>query len=149
MHLSFLKKKKKKKWNGIVAMALPNSIPLFTIPKGFFYPPISAMSLPQLPKIYTLYFSNTIATNFFFPSHFRQWHCHTCQNFFFSHHLVFLARTHTSSTHPGSRYGQKELRQYHCRKSKISLSYFLSFSLQFLLNFDNGIAAIHSLFSNC
>ena len=29
---------KKKKWNGIVAMALPNSIPLFTIQKIFFYP---------------------------------------------------------------------------------------------------------------
>ena len=43
-----------------------NSIPLFTIPKVFFYPPILAMSLPQLPKIYTLYFSNAIAANYFF-----------------------------------------------------------------------------------
>ena len=129
-------------------MALPNSIPLFTIPKVVFYPPLSAISLPQLPKIYTLYFDNAIAANFFFSSHFQQWHCHNCQ-FFFFHHLVFLARIHTSSTHPGSRYGQKELQQYHCRKSKISLSYFLSFSLQLLLNFGNGIAAIHSLFSDC
>ena len=95
MHLSFLKKKK---WNGIVAMALPNSIPLFTIPKGFFYPPISAMSLSQLPKIYTLYFSNTIATNFFFPSHFRQWHCHNCQ-FFFSPTFSFPC-AHSHFEHP-------------------------------------------------
>ena len=113
----------------------------------------------------------------FYPL-FRQCHCHNCQKFipsisampllqtiffflpfsamalpqlpnFFFHHLVFLARTHTSSTHPGSRYGQKELQQYYCRKSKISLSYFLSFSLQLLLNFDNGIAAIHSHSSDC
>ena len=34
--------------------------------KFFFYPPISAMPLPQLPKIYTLYFSNAIAANYFF-----------------------------------------------------------------------------------
>ena len=66
MHLSFLKLKKKKKWNGIVAMALPNSIPLFIIPKVFFYFPISAMPLPQLQKIYTLYFGNAIAANYFF-----------------------------------------------------------------------------------
>ena len=59
-------------------MALPNSIPLFTIPKVFL-PLISAMPLSQLPKIYTLYFGNAIATNFFFSSHFRQWHCHNCQ----------------------------------------------------------------------
>ena len=85
----------------------------------FFFLPFLAMALPQLPI------------------------------FFFSHHLVFLARTHTSSTHSSSRYGQKELRQYHCRKSKISLSYFLSFSLQLLLNFGNGITAIHSLSSDC
>ena len=76
MHLSFLKKKKR---NGIVAMTLPNSIPLFTIPKVFFtplfrqyhchncqkfIPSISAMSLPQ---------------TIFFSSNFRQWHCHNCQ----------------------------------------------------------------------
>ena len=145
MHLSFLKKKKK--WNGIVAMALPNSIPLFTIPKVFFTP----------------YFGNVIATiaKNLYPL-FRQCHCRKLFFFlpfsamalpqlpiFFFHHLVFLARTHTSNTHPGSRYGQKELQQYHCRKSKISLSYFLSFSLQLLLNFGNGIAAIHSIFSDC
>ena len=63
-------------------MALSNSIPLFTIPKVFL-PPISAMSLPQLPKIYTLYFGNAIIANYFFSSHFRQWHCHNCQIFFF------------------------------------------------------------------
>ena len=47
-------------------MELPNSIPLFTIPKVFFLPPILAMPLPQLPKIYTLYFGNAIAANYFF-----------------------------------------------------------------------------------
>ena len=34
--------------------------------KSFFYPPISAMPLPQLQKIYTLYFGNAIAANYFF-----------------------------------------------------------------------------------
>ena len=114
----------------------------------FFLPPISAMSLPQLPKIYTLYFDNAIVANFFFFLPFSAMALPQLPIFFF-HHLVFLARTHTSNTHPGSRYGQKELQQYHCRKSKISLSYFLSFSLQLLLNFGNGIAAIHSIFSDC
>ena len=110
-------------FGNVIATIAKNLYPLFQqyhCHKLFFSLPFSAMALPQLPKI-----------------------------FFFSHHLVFLARTHTSSTHPGSRYGQKELRQYHCRKSKISLSNFLSFSLQLLLNFGNGIAAIHSLSSNC
>ena len=99
-----------------------------TIAKNFI-PSISAMPLPQ-----TIFF--------FLP--FSAMALPQLPNFFF-HHLVFLARTHTSSTHPGSRYGQKELQQYYCRKSKIYLSYFLSFSLQLLLNFGNGIAVIHSL----
>ena len=116
--------------------------------KSFFYPPISAMPLSQLPKIYTLYFDNAITANYFFFLPFSAMALPQLP-IFFPHHLVFLARTHTSSTHLGSRYGQKELRQYHCRKSKISLSYFLSFSLQRLLNFDNGIAAIHSLSLDC
>ena len=82
---------------------------------------------------------------FFF--HFRQCHCHNCQKFippilamalpqlpifFFPHHLVFLACTHTSSTHPDRRYGQKKLRQYHCRKSKISLLLFIFLSPTFV-----------------
>ena len=121
-----------------------NQLPLFFFPPLFwqchchncqkFIPSISAIPLPQ---------------TFFFPPIFGNGIATIAKKFFFSHHLVFLARTHTSSTHPSSRYGQKELQQYHCRKSKISLSYFLSFSLQLLLNFGNGIAAIHSLFSDC
>ena len=99
-----------------------------------FIPSISAMPLPQTIFFFPPIFGNGIAT---------------IANFFFPQHLVFLVCTHTSSIHPGSRYGQKELRQYHCWKSKISLFYFLSFSLRLLLNFGNGIAAIHSLSSDC
>ena len=99
MHLSFLKKKKKK-WNEIVTMALPNSIPLFTIPKVFFYPPISAILLPQLPKIYTLYFSNAIAANYFFPSHFWQWHCHNCHKFFPLISAMALPQTNCNNFFP-------------------------------------------------
>ena len=57
-------------WNGIVAMALPNSIPLFTIPI-FFLPP---------------YFGNGIATNQlqqFFSLLFRQYHYHNSIPLFF------------------------------------------------------------------
>ena len=142
MHLSFLKKKKKKR-NGIVAMALPNSIPLFTIPKGFFYPPISAMPLPQLPKIYTLYFGNAIAANYFFFLPFSAMALLQLL-IFFSHHLVFLARTHTSSTHPGRRNCGNTIAE---NKKFLSPTFYLS--LQLLLNFGNGIAVIPSLSSDC
>ena len=51
--------------------------------KSFFYPPISAMPLPQLPKIlYPLFRQCHCRKLFFFSSHFRQWHCHNCQIFF-------------------------------------------------------------------
>ena len=61
----FLKKKKKKvEWNCGNGIAEFHST--FHNSKSFFLPPISAMSLPQLPKIYTLYFGNAIAANYFF-----------------------------------------------------------------------------------
>ena len=139
--------KKKKKWNGIVAMELPNSIPLFTIPKVFFLPPILATPLPQLPKIYTLYFNSAIVANFFFSSHFRQWHCHNCQKKFFFPSFGFPC-AHSHFEHPpGQQVWAEGIAVISLLKQKISLSYFLSFSFQLLLNFGNGIAAIHSLFS--
>ena len=149
MHLSFLKKKKKKKveWNCGNGIAEFHST--FHNSKIFFLLPYFGNAIATIAKnLYPLFRQCHCRKLFFFSSHFRQWHCHNCQ-IFFPHHLVFLAGTHTSSTHPGSRYRQKELRQYHYRKSKISLFYFLSFSLQLLLNFGNGIAAIHSLSSDC
>ena len=92
----FLKKKKR---NGIVAMALPNSIPLFTIPKVVFYPPISAISLLQLPKIYTLYFSNAIAANyFFFPPIFGNGIATIAKKFFFP--LFGFPCAHSHFEHP-------------------------------------------------
>ena len=79
--------KKKKKWNGIVAMALPNSIPLFTIPIFFFfYPLISALALPQTNcnNFFPSYFGNTITTipfHFFF--FFKEMKCaHNFYNIF-------------------------------------------------------------------
>ena len=57
---------KKKKWNGIVAMALPNSIPLFTIQKFFFYPLFWQCHCHNCQKFYTLYFGNAIAANYYF-----------------------------------------------------------------------------------
>ena len=92
-------KKKKKKWNGIVAMALPNSIPLFTIPKVFFLPPISAMSLPQLPKIYTLYFGNAIAANYFFSLPFSAMALPQLPIFFFPTSFGFPC-VHSHFEHP-------------------------------------------------
>ena len=58
---------------------IPSILAMPLLQTIFFFLPFLAMALPQLP------------------------------NFFFSHHLVFLARTHTLSTHSGNRYGQKEL----------------------------------------
>ena len=61
---------KKKKWNGIVAMALPNSIPLFTIQKFFFYPLFRQWHChkPIAKKFFPSYFGNDIwicAHNFY------------------------------------------------------------------------------------
>ena len=100
MHLSFLKKKKKE-WNCGNGIAEFHST--FHNSKSFFYPLISVISLPQLPKIYTLYFSNAIAANYFFSLPFSAMALPQLPKKIFSYHLVFLARTHTSSTHPGRR----------------------------------------------
>ena len=128
-------------------MALPNSIPLFTIPKVFFYPLFRQCHCHNCQKFIPSILAMPLPQTIFFPSHFRQWHCHNCQFFFFSHHLVFLAPSHTSSTHSGSRYEQKELRQYHCRNStKVGERKIKSRREKFLI-FGNGIAAILSAHS--
>ena len=116
--------------------------------KFFFYPLFWQCHCHNCQKFIPSILAIPLPQTFFFPPIFGNGIA-TIAKFFFSHHLVFLMRNHTSSTHLGSRYRQKELWQYHCRKSKISLSYFLSFSLQLLLNFGNGIATIHSLSSDC
>ena len=67
--------KKKKKWNGIVAMALPNSIPLFTIPNIFFYPLFGQW-----------YYHKPIAN--FFSLLFRQCHCHNSIPLFFFKEMI-------------------------------------------------------------
>ena len=91
----FLKKKKKKKWNGIVAMALPNSIPLFTIPKVFFTPYFGNVIATIAKNLYPLFRQCHCRKLIFFSSHFRQWHCHNCQKKFspiiwFSLHALTL-----------------------------------------------------------
>ena len=93
-----------------------------------FIPSISAMLLPQ---------------TIFFPSHFQQWHCHNCQNFFFP--IIWFSLRALTLRAPTRAEG---IATISLPKQKISLSYFLSFSLQLLLNFGNGIATIHSLFSD-
>ena len=87
-------KKKKKKWNEIVTMALPNSIPLFTIPKVFFTPYFGNVIATIAKNLYHLFRQCHCRKLFFFSSHFRQWHCHNCQFFFsiiwFSLHALTL-----------------------------------------------------------
>ena len=124
--------KKKKKWNGIVAMALPNSIPLFTIPKVFFLPPISAMPLPQTIFFFLPYSAMALPQLpiFFFPI------------IWFSLRALTL-RAPTWATSMGRRNCGNTIAE-----NQKFLSYFLSFSPQLLLNFGNGIATIHSLFSD-
>ena len=82
MHLSFLKKKKKKvEWNcgnGIVEFHST-----FYNSKSFFYPLFQQCHCHNcqkfIPSISAMQLSQTI----FFSSHFQQWHCHNCQFFFF------------------------------------------------------------------
>ena len=134
MHLSFLKKKKKK--SGMKLWQWHCRIPFhFSQFQKFFLPPISAMSLPQLPKIYTLYFGNAIAANYFFSSHFWQCHCHNCQKKKFP---IIWFSLHA----PGQQVWAEGI-------AAIPLPKIKNFSLQLLLNFGNGIAAIHSLSSDC
>ena len=50
----------------------------------FFFTPYFGNAIVTIAKNLYPYFSNAIAANyFFFSSHFRQWHCHNCQIFFF------------------------------------------------------------------
>ena len=121
----------------------------------FFFLPFSTMTLPQFHSI-------------FFPSHFRQCHCHNYQkkiSFFFPisvmalSQLVFLARTGNlgrgisitalpkfkiflSPTFPLSLSVVAKIQN-------LSLSNFSSFSLLLLLNFGNTVTKILSLFSFC
>ena len=89
-------KKKKKKKSGMELWQWHCRIPFhFSQFQKFFLPPISAMSLPQLPKIYTLYFGNAIAANyFFFPPIFGNGIA-TIANFFFFPIIWFSLRTLT------------------------------------------------------
>ena len=101
----------------------------FVTPIFFF--PFSAMPLPQLPKFDTTYFGNGIATiaNFFFPTSFG------------------FPSAHSHFEHPP---GQQEWAEGIAAIPLPKIKNFsLSFSLQLLLNFSNGIAAIHSLSSDC
>ena len=60
---------------------------------------------------------------------FWQWHCHNCQKKIFPHHLVFLARTHILSTHPGSRMGRRNYGNTIAENKKfLSLAFYLSLS---------------------
>ena len=119
--------------------------------RNFFFPPFSAMPLPQLPKqkIFFLPISAMALPQlgshkiFFFP-HFWQCHYHNCQKFippisamalpqlpifFFPRHLVFLARTHISSTHPGSRMGRRNCGNTITENQKfLSPTFYLSLS---------------------
>ena len=62
-------------------------------------PPISAMPLPQLPKIYTLYFGNAIVANYFFFLPFSAMALPQLPNFFFSASFGFPC-AHSHFEHP-------------------------------------------------
>ena len=135
MHLSFLKKKKRKKkleWNCGNGIAEFHST--FHNSKSFFFTPYFGNVIATIAKnLYPLFWQCHCRKLFFFPPIFGNGIATIANFFFFSHHLVFLAPTHTSSTHSGSRYEQKELRQYHCWKSKIlSLLLFIFLSPTFV-----------------
>ena len=110
-------------------MALPNSIPLFTIPKVFFYPLFRQCHCHNCQKFIPSILAMPLPQTIFFSSHFWQCHCHNCQKKIFSHHLVFLTRTQAAGM--GRRNcgniiaeNQKflsptfvEFRQWYCRNS--------------------------------
>ena len=110
----------------------------------FFLPPISTMPLPQLSKIYTSISAMPLPQTFFF------FLIATIANFFFFFPIIWFSlhtltlRASTQAAGMGRRNCGNTI-----AKNKKFLSYFLSFSLQLLLNFCNGIAAIHSLSSEC
>ena len=84
-----------------------------------FFPPFSAMPLPQLPKkkfLFFPYFGNGIAA------------------------IAFLHRT-------GQEFGQRNFGNSVAKIPLLSLSNFFSFSLLLLLNFGNTVAKILSLSS--
>ena len=126
-----------------MTMALPNSIPLFTIPKVFFTPYFDNAIATIVKNLY-LYFGNAISANFFF------FLIATIANFLFFFPIIWFSlhtltlRASTQAAGMGRRNCGNTI-----AKNKKFLSYFLSFSLQLLLNFCNGIAAIHSLSSEC
>ena len=65
----------------------------------FFLPPISAMPLPQLPKIYTLYFGIAIVANYFFFLPFSAMALPQLPIFFFSPSFGFPC-VHSHFEHP-------------------------------------------------
>ena len=103
--------------------------------------------------------------NFFFSSHFRQWHCHNSIQFFFHFRqchchnyqkyffIFFLFRQwhcrncFLSTQDTGQEFGQRNFDNSVVEIPLLSLSTFFSFSLLFLLNFGNTIAEILSLSS--
>ena len=74
-------------------MALPNSIPLFTIPKVFFTPYFDNAIATIVKNLY-LYFGNAIAANFFF------FLIATIANFFFFFLSFGFPCTHSHFEHP-------------------------------------------------
>ena len=76
-----------------MTMALPNSIPLFTIPKVFFTP-YYGNAIATIVKNLYLYFGNAIAANFFF------FLIATIANFFFFFLSFGFPCTHSHFEHP-------------------------------------------------
>ena len=96
MHLSFLKKKKE--WNCGNGIAEFHST--FHNSKSFFLPPYFGNVIATIAKnLYPLFRQCHCRKLFFFSSHFRQWHCHNCQFFFFFLSFGFPC-THSHFEHP-------------------------------------------------
>ena len=94
--------------------------------------------------------------HFFFPSHFRQWHCHNSIQFLypiFGNAIATITKKKISffplfrQWHCRTEFGQRNFGNNVAEIPLLSLSNFFSFSLLLLLNFSNTVAEILSLFS--
>ena len=113
----------------------------------FFLPPYFGNIIATIAKnLYTLFQQYHCYKLFFFPPIFGNGIATIAKNFFFPSFGFPCAHSHFEHP-PGQQVWAEGIAVISLLKQKISLSYFLSFSFQLLLNFGNGIAAIHSLFS--